>query len=121
LERTETRRLNGRLVTEDVCSPVVLRDESETLRVVEPLHCAFGHVTTLLSGEESTSPSSTRAGAQGSCSVAECRLDCNKMICISNDTEEFDRRRNAQFVAGSNGLVRLHEKKRRIEELLAEG
>src|ERR1700722_1524900 len=48
LEGAEARRLDGGLVAEHVCTPVILRDESEALRVVEPLHGALGHLTALL-------------------------------------------------------------------------
>src|ERR1700722_6253176 len=48
LEGAEARRLDGGLVAENVCTPVILRDESEALRVVEPLHGALGHLTALL-------------------------------------------------------------------------
>ncbi len=49
LQRSEAGRLDCGLVAENVFAPVVLSDESETLSVVEPLHCTLGHVTALLS------------------------------------------------------------------------
>src|SRR6202034_4127616 len=48
----------------------ILRDESETLRVVEPLHGALGHVTSSFErGERLCSPG-PRTGARGSTLVS---------------------------------------------------
>src|SRR4051812_13829018 len=43
LEATESFGCDRRVVAEDVGPPVVLRDEPEALRVVEPLHRAVCH------------------------------------------------------------------------------
>src|ERR1700691_3629418 len=44
LEAAETVRVDRRVVAEHVLASTVLRDESEALRVVEPLHCTGCHV-----------------------------------------------------------------------------
>jgi len=43
------------------------------------------------------------------------------MICIPNDTEEFNRPENAPLSLDATNFVRHHEKKRRLEEMIAVG
>jgi hypothetical protein len=43
-ERPEAISLDRGVVTENVLTPVVLGDETKTLRVVEPLHGTFSHL-----------------------------------------------------------------------------
>ena len=44
LQAAEALRLYCRLVAEDVLASVILLDEAEALRVVEPLHCSLSHL-----------------------------------------------------------------------------
>ena len=48
LQGAETISLDGSVVAEQILAPAVLRDETEALRVVEPLHGTSCHLLTRL-------------------------------------------------------------------------
>src|SRR5882762_1286799 len=53
-ESAKTLRADGRVVAEDVLAAIVLRDEPEALRIIEPLHCTGCHA--LLSQSQAVNP-----------------------------------------------------------------
>ena len=44
-QTAETTALNCGVMTENVCTAVILSNETEALRIVKPLHCASCHLT----------------------------------------------------------------------------
>src|SRR6266446_7724632 len=62
-ESAKTLRADGRVVAKDVLAAIVLRDETETLRIVEPLHCTGCHA--LPSQSQTVNPPAPRAFWRG--------------------------------------------------------
>src|SRR5437667_11721864 len=61
-QRAEAVRLDGGVMAEDVRAAVVLHDEPEPLRVIEPLHGTSNHCNTLsMFGRHLAAPSASRA------------------------------------------------------------
>src|SRR5207253_4198672 len=60
-QRAEAVRLDGGVMAEDVRAAVVLHDEPEPLRIIEPLHGTSNHCTLSMFGRHLAVPSAARA------------------------------------------------------------
>jgi hypothetical protein len=69
---SETRRVDGGMVDENVLATVIALDESETLLIVEPLHLARGHASDSLKSRpdpENKKTPGARTKHQGLCKL----------------------------------------------------